>query len=90
MSSAPYQFAYHQQALDFLQSLPPKLRRQVVAKINALASDPTPPNSKQLQGVTDGSDPVRRIRSGDYRVLYVVRGAVIVVLDIDHRKDVYR
>lgn len=40
----------------------------------------------------DGEDQVYRVRSGDYRILYVVRGNPhqIVVLDIDHRRDVYR
>jgi mRNA-degrading endonuclease RelE of RelBE toxin-antitoxin system len=30
------------------------------------------------------------VRSGDYRILYVVRGMIVCVLDIDNRKDVYR
>jgi hypothetical protein len=33
---------------------------------------------------------VYRIRHGDYRILYSVRPVIIVILDIDHRKDVYR
>jgi mRNA-degrading endonuclease RelE of RelBE toxin-antitoxin system len=37
-----------------------------------------------------GNDAVWRIRSGVYRILYVVRPAEIIVIDIDHRKDVYR
>ncbi|CAN5706212.1 hypothetical protein BH23GEM1_BH23GEM1_00570 [soil metagenome] len=37
----------------------------------------------------DGTEQVYRIRQGDYRVLYVVRETTIVILDINHRKDVY-
>jgi mRNA interferase RelE/StbE len=40
----------------------------------------------------DGDEPVYRIRSGDYRVVYAVRSDPneVVILDIGHRKDVYR
>jgi hypothetical protein len=54
------------------------------------ASDPHPVGCKALQNVKDGEDPVYRVRSGDYRVLYVVRNPDVVILDVDHRKDVYR
>jgi hypothetical protein len=41
---------------------------------------------------TDDGEPVYRERSGDYRILYVVRTNpdLVLILDIDHRKDVYR
>lgn len=62
-------------------------------KAKALMQDPHPKGSKPLKGVTtsDG-EIVYRERSGDYRILYVVRGnpMQIVILDVDHRKDVYR
>lgn len=39
-----------------------------------------------------GDEAVWRLRSGDYRILYVVKSnpEEIIVLDIGHRKDVYR
>jgi mRNA interferase RelE/StbE len=83
-------FAYTQQALDYLRIIPKKIRRQIVNKIKQLAFDPHPPNSKLIQGMTDGEERVYRIRSGDYRILYVVRHDIVAVLDIDNRKDVYR
>lgn len=84
-------FAYTNSALRFLEAIPTsKIRRQVNQKIESLAADPAPPKCKKLNGVTDGGNPVYRVRSGDYRILYAVRGIIIVVLDIDHRKDVYR
>lgn len=85
-----YGFAYTERALGFLKTLPTKLRRQVIAKIEALAREPHPPQSKIVQGRSGGVETVYRIRSGDYRVLYVVRNPTIVVLDIGHRKDIYR
>ena len=87
-----YGFAYSERALSFLRGLAQKLRRQIISKIEALASNPIPPGSKRVRGVKNGDEPVRRIRSGDYRILYTVRANPqhIVVLDIGHRKDVYR
>lgn len=85
----PYGFLYTDKALQLLESLPPKIRRQIAKKIARLANDPKPPGCKRLHGVEEGNDPVYRIRQGDYRVLYVVREPILI-LDIDHRKDVYR
>ena len=92
MPGALYGFAYTEKALAFLTSLPAKYRRQIVSKIEALASNPCPPKSKLVRGMKDGQEPVRRIRSGDYRVLYTVRDNPehVVILDIGHRKDIYR
>ena len=89
--SALYGFAYSETALQFLEiSVPPKIRRQIKNKVESLASAATPPGSKKLHAKLDGGNPVYRVRSGDYRILYSVRGIIIVILDIGHRKDVYR
>jgi len=90
----PYiSFAFTDRALDFLDGLQPKIRRQVAKTAKALHATPFPPGSKKLKDVeTPEGDPVYRGRSGDYRILYIVRSnsSEILVLDIDHRKDVYR
>lgn len=87
-------FALTERALDFLETLPPKTRKQVVKKAKALHITPFPPTCKKLHDVeTSEGEPVYRERSGDYRILYVVRQglhAEVVILDIDNRKDVYR
>lgn len=86
-------FAFTDCALDFLEGLPPKIRKQVVKKAKALHTTPFPPTSKKLHDVvTLDGDPVYRERSGDYRILYVVRSnpSEVIIIDIDHRKDVYR
>lgn len=83
-------FAYDSRALDYLRKVPAKLRKQIIAKIQKLAADPYPPTAKLLQETKDDEERVYRIRSGDYRILYVVRGIIVCILDIDHRKDVYK
>ena len=83
-------FAYAPHSLDYLRTVSKKLRKQIVSKIKQLAFDPYPPTSKPVQGMVDGEERVYRIRSGDYRILYCVRGDIVVILDIGHRKDVCR
>lgn len=83
--------AYSEGALASLRGIEPKkIRQQIVKKIAALANDPKPPGCCKVQGMTNGSDEVYRIRSGDYRALYALRDTEVLVLDIGHRKDVYR
>jgi len=85
-------FAFSAQSLAFLKTVPLKHRKQIVAKAQSLLSNPIPPGSKQLQNMMEGDNPIRRIRSGDYRILYVVKSNPdqVVIVDIGHRKDVYR
>lgn len=92
MHATLWGFSYTKQALAFLRTVQPKIRRQTVKRIEALATDPHPANCKVVQNKLKGEETVYRIRSGDYRVLYFVRDKPpeIVILDIDHRKDVYR
>ena len=89
--AALYGFAYTEAALEFLESeIPVKIRGQVKQRIEALAASPTPPGSKKLHDVMDGQYPVYRVRQGNYRILYSIRDVIIVILDIGHRKDIYR
>lgn len=91
MSSKLFGFSFGPAAAAFLDQLPPgKLRRQIIKRARSLITNSHPPGCKKLNGVMDGKDLVWRIRSGDYRILYVMRDTEVMVLDIDHRKDVYR
>ena len=91
-ASMLYRFAYTPQSLAFLKTIQPKFRKQIIKRVQALAANPLPYNSRVVQNRMDGEHVVRRIRSGDYRVLYSIRKkqGQIFILDIDHRKDVYR
>lgn len=78
-------------AVAFLDNIPPgKLRARLTKKARSLISDPYPSGCKKLKGVTDGGDPVWRVRVGDYRILYIVREIEVIVLDIGNRKNVYK
>jgi mRNA interferase RelE/StbE len=91
MGRALYGLAFGPRATAYLDNLVArKLRARLVRKARSLIDDPHPPGCKKLKAVMEGADPVWRIRSGDYRILYVVREFEVVITDIGHRKDVYR
>lgn len=63
-------------------------RRRILEKIEGLADDPRPAGSVKLADRDDR----RRIRQGDYRIVYSVDDPqrTVTVIKIGHRKDVYR
>ena len=75
------------QAEKFLRRVPPKHGRQLALKIQALASDPQPPDSKLLKGY-----PYWRADSGEYRIIYQYDEATLLVYAVGKRNDdeVYR
>jgi mRNA interferase RelE/StbE len=76
-------------AVKALESLPPVDRARIAGRIGSLRDNPRPPGSKALKG---GGAGLRRLRSGDYRILYRIRNEVLLVLvvAVGHRRDVYR
>ncbi len=92
MTAPELSLAYTKQSLDTLGRLSKKVRAQIISKIQDLGLNPFPLGTKLVKGRKLGLDPIHRIRSGDYRVLYAVQADLkrILVLDIGHRKDVYR
>ncbi len=64
-----------------------KDRQRIVAAILALAEEPRPVGCRKLCGKDK-----YRIRCGDYRVVYSVHDAILVVavVKVGHRRDVYR
>ena len=60
---------------------------RIVTAIRRLASNPRPSGVKKLAGRV-----AWRIRIGDYRVIYEIHDAdlTILVVDVGHRREVYR
>ena len=80
-------------ALDSLATIPRKTRARVIKKTKALIDDYFPRGAKKLENSNAvNREPIYRVRSGDYRILYLVRSGLreVIVLDIGHRKNVYR
>jgi mRNA interferase RelE/StbE len=74
-------------ALEFIQQLTPKHRRQVTSKIEALKNDPRPANAEPLRGYPQ----FLRIRSGAYRIVYTINDQVLLVtvITVGNRQDIY-
>jgi mRNA interferase RelE/StbE len=91
MTKTLFGLAFSEAAADFLDRMPAgKIRAQIAKKAKSLIHDPHPPGCKKLAGMKNGDEPVWRLRSGDYRILYSVRELEVIVLDIGNRKDVYK
>lgn len=70
-----------------LRSIPKKDVRRILKRIESLAEDPRPTDSKKLSGAEK-----YRIRQGLYRIVYQIQDEIITitVVKVGHRKDVYR
>lgn len=71
-----------------LRRLPRPLQQRLGAEIDALASNPRPQSCKKLKGYDD----LYRVRVGDWRIIYAVRDAqlLIVVVEVGPRSGVYQ
>lgn len=84
---ASYSVGIKQSAAKELEELPLKVRRRVISRIRALATDPRPRGCEKLSGQEK-----HRIRQGDLRALYEIDDtrSTVTIVKIGHRRDVYR
>lgn len=61
-----------------LRALAKPLRKLLVKRLHALRTNPRPPGVMKLKGV----DHLYRIREGNYRIVYAIRGKDLIVLAI--------
>ncbi|MFI5346140.1 MAG: type II toxin-antitoxin system RelE/ParE family toxin [Elusimicrobiota bacterium] len=82
-----YQVLLRSSAEKEMDALPGPFHKKIALKILALAETPRPPGCKKLSG-TNGY----RIRIGNYRVVYTVddKAAVVTVVGVGHRREIYR
>ncbi len=67
--------------------LPESVYRRVLAAIRGLREEPRPRGSLKMTNRDE-----RRMRVGDYRVIYEVddEERVVTILQVGHRRDIYR
>jgi mRNA interferase RelE/StbE len=84
---ASYSILLTKSAARELERVPAKVRQRIVARIGALAENPRPVGAEKLSG-----DDKYRIRQGDYRILYEIVDAelVVTVVRVGNRREVYR
>ncbi len=82
-----YSVEFSRRAARQIDDLEANLRIRVIKRIEALSDNPRPLGVQKLAGSEDDY----RIRIGDYRVVYEIRDALLVVLvmKVAHRRQVY-
>jgi len=85
---ASYTITWRKSTKKDLRKIPEADVREIVQAVDALVENPFPIGSTKLIGTLN----VHRIRVGNYRVIYEICDAelVIEVIRVGHRKDVYR
>lgn len=83
-----FEIRFKRSAEKDLRRLDRQFVPRVVARIEALASDPFPRQSIKLSG-TEG---LYRVRLGAYRIIYEVdvESREVLIHYVRHRRDVYR
>ena len=73
-------------AIDDLQDIRLRFRKQIVAAIKKLSANPLVSGTgvKKLKGF---KPPLYRLRSGDYRILYRIEGGTITIMRLIDRKE---
>jgi mRNA interferase RelE/StbE len=70
-------------AVDFVEGLPAKQRRQIAERLERLMQAPMDLPSEQLRGFA----PLRRLKAGEYRIIYSIEDDMIFVRLIGKRND---
>jgi mRNA interferase RelE/StbE len=82
-----YQISITPAAQRQFKKLTLAIQENLLALIEILSEDPRPLGCKKLKGRKNQY----RVRSGDYRIIYSVEDAslVVEVIKVGHRRDVY-
>jgi mRNA interferase RelE/StbE len=85
----PYTIKLTKAARKDFKSLDGSIKPTIVAAIKGLSVDPEPPDSGAMKGKANKGR--RKLRVGDWRIVYRVKEAEIVVsvIRIGHRREVY-
>ncbi|NSW56788.1 MAG: type II toxin-antitoxin system RelE/ParE family toxin [Armatimonadetes bacterium] len=83
-----HEVSFTRSAQKGLEALPRDVQVRIAGRIDALSEDPRPSGSQPLKGHFAG---LRKLRVGDYRVVYHVddESRTVCVLRVGHRRHVY-
>lgn len=84
----PYHIEFLLSAKRALARLDKPVQRRIVGEIETLADDPRRAGTEPLKG----GEGQWRLRVGDWRVIYTIEDArlIVLVVVIGHRGDIYR
>lgn len=88
MTTPRYDLRFAPKAIRSLRKLDHAAARRIRETAEALRGDPRPSGAVMLTGMHG----VLRVRTGDYRILYMVDDDQLVVLVVDagHRRNIYQ
>ena len=83
-----YQIEWKNSAKKELKRLPKPIIEKIFLTVEQLQENSHPTGSKKIIG----SECTYRLRTGDYRIIYSIKNAclVIEIIRVAHRKDVYK
>jgi mRNA interferase RelE/StbE len=72
-----------------LKKLDRPVQKRILRRVERLEDQPRPKTAEKLKGTTE---PLDRIREGDYRIIYAIEDdrLIVLVVRIGHRSEVYR
>jgi mRNA interferase RelE/StbE len=84
-----YRVEFRPAAARELRKLDRSARDRIAKVIVLLAEEPRPPAAKMLTG--DDAPRLWRVRTGDYRVIYIIEDDVlrVLVINVRHRREAY-
>jgi mRNA interferase RelE/StbE len=83
-----YEVRIKTSALRALNKLPTEVQKRVLRAVATLSHTPRPVGCKLMKGRPGHW----RIRLGDYRMIYIIRDSTLTiqVIEVGHRRDIYR
>ena len=84
---AAYSLVFKASVQKDFEGIPKKDLRKLLSRIKSLAGEPRPHGCEKLTGQNR-----YRVRQGRYRIVYAVQDEerTVIVMKVEHRKDVYR
>ncbi len=84
---AGYTLVYTKTAVKSIDKLSPAVRKRLGVKLEFFMSQPNP--LAFAKALTKPADAQYRWRIGDYRVLFDVKDQKVIILLVQHRRQVY-
>lgn len=85
-----YDIEYTGAAVRQLRKLPRPIQPRILQKIESLAAEPRPVDTKKLQDSPLGTN-LYRVRVGEYRIVYSIfdKQLIVLIVKIGGRGDIY-
>lgn len=83
-----YQIQFTDPAKKRFKKLPKDIQIRLVNKLEFFLSQEDPLIYAEV--LTNPKVGTYRFRAGDYRVVFDLEENIIIIVDVDHRKDIYR